>query len=102
MLFVQADAIIEADVYSEQDRTIYGVEFKIRSGRRKYDYTSSGDSTWTDLNQHERMISQQRKAREQFLRSLTHQVVDPTTGEIIEPPRFEESEPVLALYFPKN
>ena len=74
------DALNEA----QQDMRIApGVTFQVRNGSEQWDY--SHDQTWNDLKAKEKGIKAQIKAREEFLRALKEELVDPETGEYVSP-----------------
>lgn len=98
---LMADAIDEIGTIPEDSRVHYGVKLQLRNGRTTYNYKQ--DSQWTNLKAEETAVSKQRKAREQFLQMLDEEVVDPQTGEFIQPARVaRQGKPTLALVFPEE
>ena len=61
------------------------------------------DTAWADAKSRETAVANERKAREKFLRTLTDELVNPETGEYVEPARVTGiGKPSLALTFPKE
>lgn len=86
---------------AEQDsgETLHGVKFEYRRGSARYDF--SGDTAWNELKAHETEAANGRKAREKMLKNLTDRVIDPETGEYIDPPVVTYGASTVALTFPK-
>ena len=89
---LRADEDIRAFVLKEAEK--YGKSFEwkgakmsIREVGVKYDYATTGDSTWAMLDAEEKAIKEQKKAREKFLQAVPpNGTVSPETGELIMPP----------------
>ena len=80
-------AITEALKYGKGQFEYRGVKMSVREGGIKYDYASSGDSTWAMLQAEAEGIAEQKKAREKFLQSLPPEgIYDATTSEHVTPP----------------
>lgn len=96
---VQPAAFDQAE--RDPHETLHGVAWQVRNGRTTYDY--SHDAAWAELQAGEKAVAERRKAREQFLRSLDREMVDPETGEFVSPAAVKSvGSAVLALTFPKE
>lgn len=89
---VEEDSITEADKYGKGEHKIMNVGFQVKDGSRRYDFTN--DSTYNDLKQ-------QLKDREAFLKGITKEMVDPETGELIQPPVINYTKESITVKFPK-
>ena len=89
---LRADGDIKTAVIAEAEKhgksfEYRGCKLSIREGGVKYDYASTGDSTWAMLDAEAKGIAEQKKAREEFLKHLPPEgVADANTGEFITPP----------------
>lgn len=64
-----------------------GAKLSVREVGVKYDWASSGDSEWALLDAQIKELSEKRKAREVFLKSIPEMgTVSPDTGETIYRP----------------
>lgn len=72
----------EAAKYGNKTFEAKGAKFTIRDSAR-YDYSS--DEKWRELNAEVTKLKEKIKKREEMLKSLTDEVADPETGEIIYP-----------------
>jgi hypothetical protein len=88
---VMSAARRELGKYDKEKAEEYGCKFSI-VGRKTYKFETCNDSKYNELKESEVLISEKRKQRENFLKSLTEPVADPDTGEIINVPYFENSE----------
>lgn len=80
-------AVNEALKYGKGQFTYRGVKMSVREGGVKYDYASSGDSTWALLQAQAEELAEKKKAREKFLQSLPPEgIFDATTSEHVTPP----------------
>ena len=70
--------------------SVNGVQINYSSGSRKLDY--SNDSEWVDLNA-------KIKAREEFLKGLTKEMVDTDTGEVVNPPLVKYNKESIKVEF---
>lgn len=97
---VKADAMEDAE-RNAGDPVLHGVKFQVRNGREKWDY--SHDPVWAELKASEQATAKMRKEREKFLKTLPQEMVDPSTGEFVEPARLVDvGAPSLALTFPRS
>lgn len=80
-------AIKEAEKYGKGQFEYRGVKMNVREAGVKYDYASTGDSTWAILDAEAKEIAEKKKAREKFLQNIPiGGVADPDTAELIQPP----------------
>jgi hypothetical protein len=79
---VKAAILNELNKYAERLVVYRGVHFQKKS-LSKYDYTS--DSRWCELDAEIKALSEKKKEREEFLRTLREPMADMETGEIIQP-----------------
>ena len=84
---LRGDEDIKRFIMQEAEK--YGKSFEFKgakfslSGRKTYDFVD--DSEWFVLNSKIEELKLKQKERETFLKSLTKPVVDPESGEIINP-----------------
>ena len=97
---LEDEAMDEADRYDRDDRTWRGVGFQVRAGRTRYGYDH--DSAWAEIKAQEKALAKQRRDREKFLKALPEEMVDPSTGEIVQPATETPGRSVLAISFPKE
>jgi hypothetical protein len=90
---IQMDAINEADVYNKADRTKFGVEFELTSGRTYFDYEA--DQEYAQLNEalkkRKELLTDAAKAQKKG-----RKVVD-ENGEVIQPPPMKESSVAVGI-----
>lgn len=107
-IYEVADLVMKAlksyaleDAEANKGDTFRGVSWKVSAGRTTYDY--SHDATWASLTAQIKELEAKRKAREEFLRALPDDMVDPATGEFVSPAKIKSiGDTVLALTFPKE
>ncbi len=93
---VKAAVIAEAEKYGKSF-DYGGCKINIREAGVKYDYASTGDSTWAMLDAEAKAIAEQKKSREAFLKALPIEgAADINTGEHIMPPS-KTSETTVAV-----
>lgn len=98
---LQDAAIDEAEMYGRDDSERFGVKFQVRNARTYYEFDH--DTKWAEIKAAEQELAEQRKKREKFLCSLEDAVVDPETGEFVEPARIKSvAKTSLALTYPKE
>ena len=88
---IAAAVLDEATKHGDKTFDAYTAEITISDSLgAKYDYSACNDSTWRDLKANEERVSNERKAREVFLKSLKKPltIANDETGEIetINPP----------------
>jgi len=68
-----------------EECTKHGATFALKEAGVSYDYSGCGDPQWAEIDNQIKVLTDQRKEREKFLRSIQDSltVVDETTGEII-------------------
>lgn len=78
----------EFDLFSSKEEVIVlGAQLRQSEVGVKYDYSSSGDPVWNDIEKGMLSLSERKKEREKFLQSLPYEgTVDPTTGVYITKP----------------
>ena len=83
---LKPDAFNELDKYRKEGGYDFnGVKVEISQAPRRFDY--SNDSRWSELQAEIDRLRKYQKEREAFLKKLQKPVVDPETGELIEPPK---------------
>ena len=83
---IEADAMAQAELWDEgngRGAIVLGAKVGVTNGAAKYEY--SHDGAWSDLDAAIKVLSQKKKDREAFLKSLEQELVDPQTGELISP-----------------
>lgn len=77
--------IAEQTKYGKELMTFKGATFDIREAGVKYDYSYCQDFIWNDLSKQIDSLSEQRKEREAFLKTIKDifTYVDQSTAEII-------------------
>ncbi|MFI5404883.1 MAG: hypothetical protein ACHQ1D_00070 [Nitrososphaerales archaeon] len=82
--------LTEADKYSEKQIKYKGAILSKEEFGHKYDYANCGDIKWNELNEKITKLSDQKKERETFLKTIKDPltIVDESTGETwaINPP----------------
>jgi hypothetical protein len=65
---------------------VYGAKVNLKELGVKYDYTNCLDAEWQNLDAEIKRLSELRKERENFLKSLTKTmtIVDENTGEVMQ------------------
>ncbi len=86
---INDQVVEEAEKYGKEF-TYKGAEIKL-ANRRTYDY--SQDPIWANLDD-------EKKKREQLLKTLSEPLADPNTGELIYPAAFKVT-PFLTITLPK-
>ena len=80
------DDVVDAiSKYGKDGASINGAKINIKEVGVKYDFENCKDDIWNDLSEQIKVLSEQRKEREAFLKTLTKAFtyVDDSTGEII-------------------
>lgn len=73
----------------EQGEFAEGSAKVVLSKTTSYDY--SADAKWSEMKQEVKLLNDLIKSRETLLKSLTQQMADPDTGEIIKPATKKET-----------
>jgi hypothetical protein len=76
----------ELDKYTKgEDIVKYNANFQVKEAGVKYDFFNCNDPEWDDLTQQINELTDQRKDREKFLKTLKKSIemIDKETGEII-------------------
>lgn len=78
------DVVNAISKYGKEGASIHGAKINIKEVGVKYDFDNCADVIWNDLNNQIKELTEKRKEREAFLKTLTKQttLVDDTTGEI--------------------
>lgn len=65
---------------------LYGAKVNLKELGVKYDFTNCRDAVWTDLDTEIKRLTELRKERETFLKTLTKTMtlVDDSTGEVMQ------------------
>jgi hypothetical protein len=83
--------VAEQSKYGKERMTFKGATFDIKEAGIKYDFSQCQDNIWNDIDKQIQALTEQRKEREAFLKSLKERLtyVDESTGEIvtINPPQ---------------
>lgn len=94
---IKSDATIEADKYGKSF-TYHNAKIDVVMAGVKYDYSNCEDPEWNELNLEIIALSEKRKERETFLKSLNNYltIVDEDTGETstIYPPKKTGTETI--------
>lgn len=80
------DEVINAvSKYGKEGASINGAKITIKEVGVKYDFENCADQIWNDLNNSIKELTDKKKEREAFLKTLTKQFtyIDDSTGEII-------------------
>lgn len=78
----------EKEVYKANNAEITTMETSV-----KYDYASSGDSVWIELNSQIKELQSKIKEREKFLKAIPDEgMVNAETGEVIKKPIKKSSQ----------
>ena len=77
--------LAEQDKYGKERMSYHGATFDIKEAGVKYDYSKCQDEIWNDIDKHIQELTEQRKEREAFLKTLKDRFtyVDESTGEIV-------------------
>jgi len=77
--------VAEKDKYGKDTMTYHGATFDIKEAGIKYDFSHCEDAIWNDIDKKMQMLTERRKEREAFLKSLKERLtyVDESTGEIV-------------------
>ena len=77
--------VAEQSKYGKERMTFKGATFDIKEAGIKYDYSHCECTIWNDINQQIEVLTEQRKEREAFLKTLKERFtyVDESTGEIV-------------------
>jgi hypothetical protein len=77
--------IAEQTKYGKERMTFHGATFDIKEAGIKYDFSHCEDAIWNDIDKKMQMLTERRKEREAFLKTLKERFtyVDESTGEII-------------------
>ena len=62
--------IAEQDKYGKEQMTYQGASFDIKEAGVKYDYSNCEDVIWNDIDKHIQELTEQRKEREAFLKTI--------------------------------
>lgn len=74
----------EIEKYGKEGSGFNDVRFEL-SERKTWDYSKTGDSTLSDLENKKKLIDEQIKARQKLLQTAKKEFADVETGEIIFP-----------------
>ena len=82
---VRQRVVAEKDKYGKDAMTYHGATFDIKEAGVKYDYSHCEDDIWNDLDKQIQALTELRKEREAFLKTLKERFtyVDESTGEIV-------------------
>ena len=82
---VRQRVVAEQSKYGKERMTFKGAAFDIKEAGIKYDYSHCECTIWNDINQQIEVLTEQRKEREAFLKTLKERFtyVDESTGEIV-------------------
>ena len=75
----------ELHKYAKGEQCVkHGASFALKEAGVSYDYSGCGDLQWSDLDSQIKVLTEQRKEREKFLRGIKDSltIVDESTGEI--------------------
>ena len=82
---VRQRVVAEQSKYGKERMTFKGATFDVKEAGVKYDYSQCECTIWNDINKQIEALTEQRKEREAFLKSLKERLtyVDESTGEIV-------------------
>lgn len=82
---VRQRVVAEQSKYGKERMTFHGATFDIKEAGIKYDYSHCEDDIWNDLDKQIQALTELRKEREAFLKTLKERFtyIDESTGEII-------------------
>ena len=83
---IKDQMINEGMKYPDKSFEIYGAKFTKTTVGVKYDFDVCNDSEWKSLKHITDSYKSELKERENFLKGLKKDVVNPETGELISPP----------------
>lgn len=93
---IEENTLIEASKYSEKKFNAYGAIVERGEVGTTYNYEMSGDSQWESLDAQIKTLTEKKKERETFLRSLKDPIttLNEETGEVeqIKPPTKRSKE----------
>jgi hypothetical protein len=89
---IEPSVIDEADKYGKGEHEAYGIKFQAKEGRKTYDYSNDAEHT---------RLKEQLKLRENMLKNIPYEMVDPETGEVSTPPKIKYSKSSITIKFPK-
>lgn len=96
---LESDAITAAE-YEGRNTNRLGVTIAVHNGRTLYAYDH--DAKWQAAKTAEATAAAERKNRENLLRTLKDEMIDPDTGEIISPAEVRGwTKTAVAVTFPK-
>jgi len=77
--------VAEQTKYGKERMTFKGATFDVKEAGVKYDYSQCECTIWNDINKQIEALTEQRKEREAFLKSLRERLtyVDESSGEIV-------------------
>jgi len=77
--------VAEQSKYGKERMTFKGATFDIKEAGIKYDFSQCQDDIWNDIDKKMQMLTERRKEREAFLKTLKERFtyVDESTGEIV-------------------
>ena len=79
-------ALREAEKYGQKSIDFTNAKITVKESGVKYDYSLCNDSVYSDLEAKKKGLDIEIKIRQTFLKSLTEQVANIDTGEVIHPP----------------
>jgi hypothetical protein len=83
---IRSQLMSELDKYTEKTISAFGADFT-KSGRTTYDYSTCNDSDLQELQTEADVINEKLKKRQEMLKNIVPQsVVNPDTGEYLQPP----------------
>ena len=88
---VRETVLLEIHRWPAGKATINGIEISTQD-RRTYDFTHCQDVEWERLDSEIKALTERKKERELFLKSLPAPMVDPETSVLIQPPLWYDDE----------
>lgn len=93
---IEENILKEAEKYPEKVIERYGARIEKAEVGVKYDYSTSRDPVWEQLDSETKSLTERRKSREEFLRTLQEPLttLDKDSGEVNEvrpPVRYSKS-----------
>ncbi len=86
----------EAEKHGERTFDYLDCNFQIKESAAKYDFTECNHDEWDNLHKTIESKIKDRKKIEKQLKSMSKEMADPSTGEIIYPPK-KQSKTIVQI-----
>lgn len=101
---IQDNCVTEADGYDKNEKIVFNnAKVQVAETGVKYNYEATGDPIWKEASTQEKLYAEERKKREEFLRTISKPMAiadESTGGEMvtINPPRKTGSRSVKITF----